>query len=52
MLLPCDAWVAKGQPIQKNSIVLVHGNGNEHDGIIELMPLLNKLTLSGLTEAL
>lgn len=34
-LLPIDAngWIAKGQPIAPRAVVLVHGNGNEPEGI-------------------
>lgn len=34
-LLPIDAngWIAKGQPITPDAVVLVHGNGNERPGI-------------------
>ncbi len=31
--LDADAWLAKGQPAQDDSVVLLHGNGNEHQGI-------------------
>lgn len=29
-----DAWIAKGQPIHPRAVVLVHGNGNEPEGIV------------------
>ena len=34
-LLPIDAnaWIAKGEPIKARAVVLVHGNGNEPEGI-------------------
>lgn len=34
-MLPIDAngWIAKGQPIAPRAVVLVHGNGNEPEGI-------------------
>jgi hypothetical protein len=35
-----DAWLAKGQPIHKGSIVLIHGNGNEPVGIKDFIRLL------------
>jgi len=35
-----DAWLAKNQKPTNGSIVLVHGNGNEHEGIVEAMPYL------------
>jgi hypothetical protein len=28
-----DSWLAKGQKARSHSIILVHGNGNEHVGI-------------------
>lgn len=33
MPLDADAWIAKGQPIKARAVVLVHGNGNEPEGI-------------------
>ena len=45
--LGADAWVAelqlKHQTIAPNGIILVHGNGNEHEGITLISPLLNQL---------
>ena len=35
-----DAWLAKGQPVNKGSIVLIHGNGNEPVGIKDFIRLL------------
>jgi len=35
-----DAWLAKGQPAYKGSIVLIHGNGNEPLGIKDFLHLL------------
>lgn len=35
-----DAWLAKEQPVEQGSIILVHGNANEPDGIKKIMPLL------------
>jgi hypothetical protein len=34
-LFPLDAngWLAKGEPLEHRSVVLLHGNGNEHVGI-------------------
>jgi hypothetical protein len=34
-LMPIDAnaWIALGQPIKPRAVVLVHGNGNEPEGI-------------------
>ena len=33
MAIDGDAWIAKGQPIKPRAVVLVHGNGNEPEGI-------------------
>lgn len=38
--LGSDAWLAKGETAANGSIVLVHGNGNEPQGIKKLLPLL------------
>ncbi|MDD3342279.1 MAG: hypothetical protein PHR87_01725 [Sulfurospirillaceae bacterium] len=50
-----QAWVAKNEPIKKGSIILVHGNKNEHQGIVLLEKkfpyLLQKYHLKTLTEA-
>ncbi len=37
MPLDADAWIALGQPIRPWSVVLVHGNGNEPEGIREFL---------------
>jgi hypothetical protein len=37
-----DAWLAKGEIPKKGSIILVHGNGNEPQGILKALPLLRK----------
>ena len=34
MPLDADGWIAKGQPIRPGAVVLVHGNGNEPEGIV------------------
>ncbi|CAN5912460.1 hypothetical protein BH11MYX4_BH11MYX4_48650 [soil metagenome] len=34
MALDADGWIAKGQPIKRGAVVLVHGNGNEPEGIV------------------
>jgi len=34
MPLDADGWIAKGQPIHARAVVLVHGNGNEPEGIV------------------
>lgn len=41
--LGADAWIAKHQKITPGGIILVHGNSNEHDGIVTLSPLLKTL---------
>lgn len=43
--LGADAWLAHHQPITEGGIILVHGNGNEHEGIEAIMPLLEGLSL-------
>ena len=54
--LGTDAWIAdlqmKHQELTPGGIILVHGNSNEHKGIELLMPLLDKLTLVSITQAL
>ncbi len=50
--LSADAWLAKDEPILPGSIVLVHGNGNEHIGIESLMPNLLNFKWTPLTNAL
>jgi hypothetical protein len=35
-----DSWLAKGQPVHKGSIILIHGNGNEPVGIKDFIRLL------------
>lgn len=54
--LGTDAWIAslkqKHQEITPGGIILVHGNGNEHNGIVILLPLLNKLILLDLKKSL
>lgn len=37
-----NAWLAHHQQIENGSIVLVHGNSNESEGIKLIMPLLQK----------
>ena len=38
--LGAGAWLAKGEPAARGSVILVHGNGNEPRGIDRLLPLL------------
>lgn len=46
--LSTDAWLAKlhskHQSITPGGIILVHGNHNEHEGIVHLLPLLNHMS--------
>ncbi|NVN93992.1 MAG: polysaccharide deacetylase [Bacteroidetes bacterium] len=35
-----DAWLAKGNPVNEGSIVLIHGNGNEAIGVSKFLNLL------------
>ena len=37
-----DAWLAKGENPTSGSFILVHGNGNEPQGIKKIMPLLRR----------
>lgn len=41
-----DAWLAKGQKAKSGSIILVHGNSNEPEGIKLVMPLIQKPELN------
>ena len=41
-----NAWLAKGQPAKLGSIVLIHGNSNEHQGIEKMMLLLKQSDFS------
>ena len=49
-----NAWLAKNEEPSNGSIILVHGNSNEHQGITAIMPLLYDFSLPWLplTEAL
>lgn len=38
--LDADGWVAKGEPIEDGSVVLLHGNGNERAGIEMFMDFM------------
>ena len=46
-LLPvgADAWLAKNQPPRHGSIVLVHGNGNEPQGVFDLLRFVDRRRL-------
>ncbi len=48
-----DAWLAKGEQPNNGSIILVHGNSNEHKGIVLITDLLRQSMpkLLPLTEA-
>lgn len=48
-----DAWLAKGEEPKDGSIILVHGNSNEHAGIEKIMPMLEqrKFTFFPLSKA-
>lgn len=50
--LGADAWLAKNEKIHPGSIILVHGNRNEHEGILLLMPVIDKLTLIDIKKSL
>jgi peptidoglycan/xylan/chitin deacetylase (PgdA/CDA1 family) len=50
--LGADAWIAKNQRITPGGIILVHGNSNEHDGIVTLSPLLKTLHLINIKAAI
>ena len=40
-----DAWLAKGESPRRGSIILVHGNGNEPNGVRLLLPMLKSKAL-------
>jgi hypothetical protein len=40
--LGSDAWLNKGQIAKPGSIILVHGNSNEHPGIEKVMPIIQQ----------
>ena len=37
-----DAWLAKGEAPKRGSFILVHGNGNEPQGIARVLPLVRE----------
>lgn len=49
--LGSNAWLAKGEPVEPGSFILVHGNGNEPKGVKLLLPMLRTLKLRALPEA-
>ncbi len=51
--LGSNAWLAKGETARQGSIILVHGNSNEHQGIVDMMLLLqqNDLVLLPISHA-
>lgn len=54
--LGTDAWLAKlqikHQAITPGGIILVHGNSNEHEGIVTLLPLLKAMTFLNIKTAI
>lgn len=50
--LGADAWLAKDEVITPGGIILIHGNSNEHEGIVRVWPWLTKLTWISLKEAI
>jgi hypothetical protein len=50
--LGADAWIAKNQAITPGTIILVHGNGNEPEGINILLPQLNAWSYIDIKEAI
>lgn len=54
--LGTNAWLAelqeRHQDLTPGGIILVHGNGNEPEGIRLVLPLLKKLTLLSITQAI
>ncbi len=41
--LGADAWIAKNEAVKEGSIVLIHGNKNEPEGILMLEHMLPDL---------
>jgi hypothetical protein len=50
--LGADAWIAKSERVTPGGVILVHGNGNEHVGIVELQPKLKDLNIIDIHSAL
>ena len=54
--LGTDAWIANleknHQTITPGGIILVHGNSNEHKGIVSLLPLLTNLNFVNIKDAI
>lgn len=42
IVLGADAWLAQGEIAKPGSIILLHGNGNEHAGIVKFEQILKK----------
>lgn len=47
--LGADAWLAKDQAPHNGSIILVHGNSNEHPGIEKVLPILENQQINWLS---
>lgn len=45
--LNTDAWLAKEEQPTDGSIILVHGNGNEHQGIVDVTKILHSYDPNG-----
>ncbi len=49
IIIGSDAWLAKGEKVTSNSIILVHGNKNEPKGVTILLELITKHILKKIT---
>jgi hypothetical protein len=49
--LGSNAWLAKGECIAPGAFILIHGNGNEPEGINMMMPLLSDFPLLSIQKA-
>lgn len=38
-----NAWINKGQPVKNGAVILIHGNGNEHEGVKKFKSQILKL---------
>lgn len=45
--IDANAWINKGEKIKNNSVILLHGNGNEHSGVIRFRKEIDELTKKG-----